>query len=86
MNRELAPIKAHKYAASSASVTTTLRAALGGCGKSRYSVSKATGIPESTVSNFVAGGTPSRGENIRKLAGDLGLVLALNSEETGEER
>lgn len=58
-----------------ATVTATLRAALEACGQSRYAVSKATGIPESTLSRFVAGGKPLRGENIDKLADYLGLVL-----------
>jgi plasmid maintenance system antidote protein VapI len=58
-----------------ASVTQSLRQALEGCGESRYAVSKATGIPESTLSRFVAGGKPLRGENIDKLSNYLGLVL-----------
>ena len=57
-----------------ASVTATLRVALERCGESRYAVSKATGIPESTLSRFAAG-KPLRGENIDKLADYLGLVL-----------
>jgi plasmid maintenance system antidote protein VapI len=57
------------------SVTATLRTALERCGQTRYAVSKATGIPESTLSRFVAGGKPLRGENIDKLADYLGLVL-----------
>lgn len=60
---------------SMASVTATLRTALERCGQTRYAVSKATGIPESTLSRFVAGGKPLRGENIDKLADYLGLVL-----------
>lgn len=58
-----------------ATVTGTLRKALESCGESRYAVSKATGIPESTLSRFVAGGKPLRGENIDKLSAYLGLVL-----------
>ncbi len=58
-----------------ATVTATLRAALEGCGQSRYAVSKATGIPQATLSRFVAGGKPLRGENIDKLSHYLGLVL-----------
>lgn len=49
--------------------------ALEQCGQTRYAVSKATGIPESTLSRFVAGGKPLRGENIDKLADYLGLAL-----------
>ena len=59
------------YALDMASVTATLRAALERCGETRYAVSKATGIPESTLSRFVAGGKPLRGENIDKLSGLL---------------
>lgn len=58
-----------------ASVTATLRMALEQCGQTRYGVSKETGIPESTLSRFVAGKRPLRGENIDKLADYLGLVL-----------
>lgn len=58
-----------------ATVTATLRKALESCGQSRYAVSKETGIPESTLSRFVAGGKPLRGENIDKLCAYLGLVL-----------
>jgi hypothetical protein len=52
-----------------------LRAALENCGQTRYAVSKETGIPESTLSRFVAGGKPMRGENIDKLCEYLGLEL-----------
>jgi len=38
-------------------------------------VSKATGIPESTLSRFVVGGKPLRGENIDKLSDYLRLAL-----------
>ena len=69
-----------------ATVTATLRAALEACGKSRYAVSKATGIPESTLSRFVAGGKPLRGENIDKLADYLGLVLTAKPGKARKER
>jgi hypothetical protein len=58
-----------------ATVTETLRKALEQCGQTRYAVGKATGIPASTLSRFVAAGKPLRGENIDKLAAYLGLVL-----------
>lgn len=58
-----------------ATVTETLRKALERCGETRYRVSQETGIPESTLSRFVAGGRPLRGENIDKLCGYLGLEL-----------
>ncbi|MBX3359917.1 MAG: helix-turn-helix transcriptional regulator [Phycisphaeraceae bacterium] len=60
-------------------VTASLRTALERCGETRYSISKATGIPESTLSRFVAGGKPLRSENIDKLADYLGLVLVAKS-------
>jgi predicted transcriptional regulator len=63
------------YAVTMASVTATLRAALERCGQTRYAVSKATGIPESTLSRFVVGRKALRGDNIDKLADYLGLVL-----------
>ena len=69
-----------------ATVTATLRAALEHCGESRYAVSKATGIPESTLSRFVAGGKPLRGENIDKLATYLGLVLTIKPGKARKER
>lgn len=62
-----------------ATVTTTLRTALEQCGQTRYAVSKATGIPESTLSRFVVGGKPLRGENIDKLCEYLGLALVRKS-------
>ncbi len=71
----LAQAEAPGYAVGMASVTATLRTALERCGQSRYAVSKETGIPESTLSRFVAGGKPLRGENIDKLADYLGLAL-----------
>ena len=71
----LARIEVEAYARLMASVTSTLRRALEGCGETRYAVSKATGIPESTLSRFVVGGKPLRGENIDKLAAYLGLEL-----------
>jgi hypothetical protein len=75
MTGTLAQSEALWYAVGMASVTTTLRTALEQCGQTRYAVSKATGIPESTLSRFVAGGKPMRGENIDKLCTYLGLVL-----------
>lgn len=79
MNNGLAQSEVVEYSVSMASVTATLRAALDGCGQSRYAVSKATGIPESTLSRFAASGKPLRGENIDKLSAYLGLVLVAKS-------
>ena len=56
-----------------------------GCGESRYSVSNATGIPESTLSRFVHG-KPLRGENIDKLANYLELVLTTKPGKARKDR
>lgn len=63
------------YAWGMATVTGALRAALERCGQTRYEVSKATGIPQSTLSRFLVDGKPLRGENIDKLAAHLRLGL-----------
>lgn len=52
-----------------------LRRAVETCGQTRYAISKATGIPQSVLSRFVAGGKPLRGENVDKLCAYLGLEL-----------
>lgn len=57
-----------------ATVTAVLREALETCGQTRYAVSKATGIPESTLSRFVHG-KPLRGENIDRLCAYLSMEL-----------
>lgn len=75
----LARIEAMRYSALVAKVTAILRTALEQCGQTRYAVSKATGIPESTLSRFVVGGKPLRGENIDKLTDYLGLTLTAKS-------
>lgn len=69
-----------------ATVTATLRAALERCGETRYQVSKATGIPESTLSRFVVGGKTLRGETIDKLADHLGLALTPKGRTSGKGR
>ena len=68
------------------SVTATLRTALERCGQTRYAVSKVTGIPESTLSRFVASGKPLRGENIDKLAAYLGLTLTTKAGKARKDR
>ncbi|OAB63985.1 hypothetical protein AY599_16445 [Leptolyngbya valderiana BDU 20041] len=69
------------------SVTTTLRHALEHCGQTRYAVSKATGIPQSTLSRFVAEGRALRGDNIDVLAEYLDLQLvAKASKRKGAKR
>ncbi len=86
MTAELAQSEASGYAAAMASVTATLRTALERCGQTRYAVSKATGIPESTLSRFVVGGKPLRGENIDKLADYLGLKLTAKVSRARKDR
>jgi hypothetical protein len=70
----LASAEASWYPSGMATVSESLRAALEACGRTRYSVSKATGIPQSVLSRF-AHGQPLRGDNLDKLADYLGLVL-----------
>ena len=67
-------------------VTATLRAALERCGQTRYAVSKATGIPESTLSRFVAGGRGLRSENIDRLCAYLGLTLTTKAGNARKDR
>ncbi|MDZ4686817.1 MAG: helix-turn-helix transcriptional regulator [Planctomycetaceae bacterium] len=58
-----------------ATVTDTLRRAVERCGETRYAITKATGIPASVLSRFVAGGRGLRSENIDRLCTYLGLKL-----------
>lgn len=58
-----------------ATVTDQLRRAVERCGQTRYAISKATGIPASVLSRFVASGRGLRSENIDRLCAYLGLVL-----------
>lgn len=58
-----------------ATVTEQLRRAVEGCGQTRYAISKATGIPASVLSRFVASGRGLRSVNIDRLCAHLGLVL-----------
>jgi len=58
-----------------ATVTDTLRKAVETCGQSRYAISKATGVPASVLSRFVASGRGLRSENIDRLSDYLGLGL-----------
>jgi plasmid maintenance system antidote protein VapI len=58
-----------------ATVTDQLRRAVEECGQTRYAISKATGIPASVLSRFVADGRGLRSENIDRLCAYLGLVL-----------
>lgn len=66
-------------------VTATLRTALKQCGKSRYRVSKDTGIPEATLSRFVMRKIPLRGKNIDTLCTYLGLILTKRAARSRKE-
>lgn len=61
-----------------ATITGILRKALKTCGQSRYAVSRATGILESTHSRFIRG-KPLRSEHIDKLCAYLGLQLVVKA-------
>jgi hypothetical protein len=73
MQNELAQIEVVQYTADMP-IMATLRTALAKCGETRYAVSAATGIPESTLSRFIHG-KPLRGENVDRLCEYLGLRL-----------
>lgn len=60
-------------------VTNQLRRAVEACGQTRYAISKATGIPASVLSRFVAEGRGLRSENIDRLCAYLGLTLTKKS-------
>lgn len=66
-----------------ATVTDTLRKAVKTCGETRYVIGKATGVPASVLSRFVASGRGLRSENLDKLCTYLGLVLTAK---TGKAR
>jgi hypothetical protein len=67
-------------------VTDQLRRAVEDCGQTRYAISKATGIPASVLSRFVADGRGLRSENFDKLCTHLGLVLTAKASKTRKER
>jgi hypothetical protein len=69
-----------------ATVTGTLRRAVEQCGQTRYAISKATGVPASVLSRFVAGGRGLRSENIDRLCAHLGLVLMTKPGKARKER
>lgn len=69
-----------------ATVTDQLRRAVQGCGQTRYAISKATGIPASVLSRFVAGGRGLRSENIDRLCTFLGLVLTAKAGKARKDR
>jgi hypothetical protein len=65
----------------------TVREALKQCGRTRYAVVEATGIPESALFEFVEGGPHDlRGEDIDKLADYLGLALTAKAGKARKDR
>ena len=56
-------------------VSEQLRKAIETCGQTRYAISMATGVPNSVLCRFVAGGQGLRSQNLDKLCAHLGLVL-----------
>ena len=56
-------------------VTERLRRAIHESDLTRYAISKATGIPESTLSRFVAKGAGLSTRNVDRLCDELGLKL-----------
>lgn len=69
-----------------ATVTDTLRRAVERCGQTRYAISKATGVPASVLSRFVASGRGLRSENLDRLCAHLGLVLTAKAGKTRKGR
>ena len=67
-------------------VTDQLRRAVEGRGQTRYAISKATGIPASVLSRFVASGKGLRSENMDRLCTHLGLVLTAKAGKARKER
>ncbi len=60
---------------SMATVSEQLRNAVKASGQTRYAIAKATGIPASVLSRFVASGAGLRSHNLDRLCAHLGLVL-----------
>jgi hypothetical protein len=58
-----------------ATVSEQLRKAVEKSGQTRYAIAKATGIPASVLSRFVASGAGLRSQNLDRLCAHLGLVL-----------
>ena len=58
-----------------ATVSEQLRKAVEKSGQTRYAIAKATGIPASVLSRFVASGAGLRSQNLDRLCAHLGLML-----------
>lgn len=69
-----------------ATASEQLRKAVENCGQSRYAIAKATGIPASVLSRFVASGAGLRSQNFDRLCAHLGLVLAPKPTKTRKGR
>ena len=67
--------KAYGYDAAMAKISSTLRAALKACKKSRYAISQETGIGESVLHKFLVLGNQLRSNNLDKLCVYFGLEL-----------
>lgn len=76
MKHRLANTEAAGYTEAVESVTNKLRRAIERSGQTRADISRATGIPQSTLSRFVVQGKALRGENIDIVCAHLGLTLA----------
>lgn len=63
-------------------VSEQLREAIRKCGKTRYRISKETGIPQATLSRFVSGLAGMGWESIDKLCKCIGVRLTTESEST----
>ena len=70
----LAYMKSVRYALGMATMSDAIREAIRTCGHSRYTISKATGISQATLSRFIHG-MPMRSDNLDTLAEHLGLEL-----------
>lgn len=67
-------------------MTDQLRQSVKRCGQTRYAISKATGVPASVLSRFVAGGRGLRSESIDRLCTYLGLALTSKPGKTRKGR
>lgn len=57
-------------------ISDQLRAAIDGCGLTRYRIAQLTGVPESTLSRFMAG-QPMKSDRIDRIAPVIGVELVV---------